>query len=112
VIPPLIGYSFERKDSPTASGGVGLYLSDSLQYTIHEDLSLNLPHCEDLWIDIKVNQSSPFSKSNPNNIQNLIIGVIYRHPGRKYDDFREKLCNQLLLLNEKKMKYYIVSTIL
>ena len=33
---------------------------------------------------------------------------IDRHPGRKYEDFCEKLCNQLLLLGEKKCKYVVV----
>ena len=111
VVPTLKGYSFEHVDSPTAAGGVGFYLSDSLQYTICEDLALGLPNCEDLWINIKFNGSQPYSKPNPKNIQNLVVGIIYRHPGRKYDEFREKLSNQMLLLNQKKIKYYIVGDI-
>ena len=42
------------------------------------------------------------------NKQRIILGIIYRHPGSKYDYFSEKLCNQLLKLNEKKTKYVIV----
>ena len=72
VVPPLKGYSFERTDSPTAAGGVGLYLSDSLQYSIRDDLALNLSHCEDLvWIDLKSmvkysnsNEKSSFFKTH------------------------------------------------
>ena len=60
TVPSLKGYEFERTDSPTEFGGVGLYLCDSLNYTIRKDLALNLPFCEDLWIDIKFNQSLPY----------------------------------------------------
>ena len=33
---------------------------------------------------------------------------MYRHPGRKYENFCDKFCNQLLLLDEKKYKYVVV----
>ena len=53
--------------------------------------------CEDLWLKIRINGN-----------EELIVGVIYRHPGRKYDAFCEKFCNQLDDLNLHKKKYYIV----
>ena len=37
-----------------------------------------------------------------------MIGVIYRHPNHSYHEFQEKLCNQLLLFDQMKIKYYIV----
>ena len=49
-------------------GGVGLFIKDSLQYTIREDLSIFLPHVfESLFVETQIT-----------NTQNVIIGVIYR----------------------------------
>ena len=104
-VPHLKGFNFERNDSTSAAGGVALYLSEKIQYTVNNELALNLPHCEDLWVTI-TNDSS--SSSKPNTLEKLVIAVIYRHPGRKYDEFREKLCDQLLSLDRQKIKYYIV----
>ena len=44
-------YKFIRNDSITLAGGVGLYIKESLKFTLRKDLSLNLQHCEDLWIE-------------------------------------------------------------
>ena len=89
-IPHLKGYNFERNDSTSAAGGVAFYISEKIQYTVNNELALNLPHCEDIWVTI-TNDSS--SNSKPNSLEKLVIAVIYRHPGRKYDEFREKLCD-------------------
>ena len=101
-IPTLEGYSFEYMNSPSSYGGVGVYLSNSLSYSKKHDLQLDIPGCEDIWIQIDLNAKS--SKSD----KSLVLGVIYRHPSSKYEYFSEKLCNQLLMLNQRKMKYIIV----
>ena len=63
-------YTFLRKDSPTCAGGVDFYIKGNLQYRIRNDLSLNVQHCEDLWIELKTKK------------ENLILAVIYRHPNK------------------------------
>ena len=40
-------YTFLRKDSSTNAGEVGLYIKQSMQFCLRNDLSLNLQHCED-----------------------------------------------------------------
>ena len=95
VIPAYHDYNFEHKNSSTAAGGVGVYLSNFLNYTVCNDISLNVPHCEDLWINVNLNTDN--SKSNSKTINKLMIGVIYRHPNHNYHEFQEKLCDQLLL---------------
>ena len=97
TVPPLTGYTFTNVNSPTTSGGVGFYVSDTLKYSVRPDLSLNIDACEDLWIEVfpELHNSSNFNK-------NIVVGVIYRHPGHKYDIFNEKLCAQLDLLNRNK----------
>ena len=103
--PALEGYTFEGVHSPTGDsrpGGVGLYLSDSIQYSVTSEFSLNEYKCEDIWLNLKVNSKS---KSN----SELIIGVVYRHNFvSNLDQFTEKFCNILLSLNQKKKNYYIV----
>ena len=51
-IPSLEGYSFERKDSPSVCGGVGVYVSNRINYSIRNDLDLDTDGCEDLWLEI------------------------------------------------------------
>ena len=38
----------------------------------------------------------------------LIIGIIYRHPGDHYHDFRDKLCENIYNINSSKCNYLIV----
>ena len=69
----LEGYSFESNDSPSAAGGASVYISKSIDYSVRKDLSLNVSHCEDMWMNIEVKNGKKF-----------VIGVIYRHPGHQY----------------------------
>ena len=97
--PPLEGYTYEGVHSPTGDsrpGGVGLYLSDSIQFSVNSEYSLKEFKCEDLWLNLKVN-------TNSKTKDDLIVGVVYRHNlVSNYDQFTEKFCNILLSLNEKK----------
>ena len=63
-------YTFVRKDSPTCADGVGFYIKGNMQYRIRNDLTLNIQHCEDLWIELETKKT------------NFIKVVIYRHPNK------------------------------
>ena len=102
TIPALPGYSFEHVDSSSSAGGVGLFVSDKLKYSLRNDISLQVKNCEDVWIEISIDSQSEKAKSH-----NIIIGVIYRHPGHKYDIFSDKLCNLLDVFNKSGQNYYI-----
>ena len=70
----LEGYSVKCEKPPTASGGVGIYVPDSSNYTVRNDLKLNVNVCEDLWIEIETDYKS---NDKPNIKQEkLIIGTI------------------------------------
>ena len=99
-VPVLNGYHFENVDSPTAAGGVGVFLSDKLKYSVRNDLSLNVANCADIWINLELQDHS-----------NLVLGVVYRHPGHNYSLFTEKICEKLNDLNLSKTKYVIVGDI-
>ena len=51
--------------TPLASGGVGLYINDSLKYTVFDKVSDEA--FQSLWIEIQLPQKS-----------NIICGIIYR----------------------------------
>jgi len=93
------GYSFECVNSPTQAGGVGIYISDNNNYSLRDDLQLNLDNCEDIWLNVELQDKS------------IVVGVIYRHPGHKYGTFCDKLCNTLNILNMSKSNYIIVGDI-
>ena len=46
-------YRFIRDESITHAGEVGLHMKDSLRFTLRKDFSLNLQHCEDLWLEVE-----------------------------------------------------------
>ena len=51
-------YNFLHNDSPTNAGGVAFYIKDTSQFPLRDDLSLNLPNCEYIWIQIKCKMSN------------------------------------------------------
>ena len=98
----LKGYKFERNDTPTNKGGVGVYVSDQLDYDIKDDLRLNIDNCEDLWVEIFGDRKTK------NSNKSLIIGVIYRHPNTPFKSFTHYLCRNIALLNKRNKKFIIV----
>ena len=57
---------------------------------------MNIPNCEDIWI-----------KLNLKNLNNCIVGTIYRHPHQIMKKFQEKLENTVEYLNDNKDTYYV-----
>ena len=96
------GYNFERNDSLTSKGSVGLYMMDHIGYEFRKDLNLNTNFCEDLWLELTLNN---LEKQNDDS---LVVGVIYRHPDHSYRSFKYKLCQTILKLNKEKKKFMIV----
>ena len=72
----------------TNAGGVGLYIKDSFQFSVNENVQCDLSVAETRWIDITLNSSS------------VIIAVVYRHPGSGADDIDRItiVCKKCLIL--------------
>ena len=85
---------FFHSDSPTLAGGVGICLKDTLKYS-RNSLSLNVPHCEDLWLEVHCKNS------------NFILGVIYRHPNQNFSLFQDTPHNQLRDFESIKLNYMV-----
>ena len=77
----LPNYNFIHAASPTNAGGVGLYISDSLEYEILGINSIDTSGCESLFIKL----------SNLTSKHLAIVGVIYRHPKNNIALFTDKL---------------------
>jgi len=60
-----------------------------LQYRRRNDLSINVQHCEDLWLELETQNNK------------LILAVIYRHPNKESSLFQDKLCDTLSDLTDK-----------
>ena len=54
-IPTIEGYFFVRNDGTTNMGGAGIFIKNNLEYSIREDLFLDLNDCENIWVEIKLN---------------------------------------------------------
>ena len=63
--PNIAGYTFEYVPTPLASGGVGLFINEALNYEILEKTSNEA--FQALWIEISFTQK-----------KNIICGIIYR----------------------------------
>ena len=88
-----------RDDSPR--GGVGLFISDNINFKIREDLSVFIPHVfESLFIEI-VNKSS----------KNTIVGVVYRpntEPHADLDVFQSNMFDIMSLIAIEQKSCYIL----
>ena len=86
-----------RKDSPSAAGGVGIYVKTELEVTIADGLNLNIDECEDLWLQVKLLNNKQFTTA-----------AIYRHPRHNFEQFQYALLNSIEKLNKLNYKYYIL----
>ena len=103
----LEGYKFEGCPSPTNSGGAGIFIREDFCYDIREDISLNADNCEDKWIEMNIKETS---RQNNRYLRGkkFVVGIIYRHPGYKYEDFSSKLCDIIEILNQNRTDFIIM----
>ena len=107
----LTGYKFEGCPTATSAGGVGIYIHEDIGYNVREDLKLNVENCEDVWVELILKGSAPRKNTNCRNDKTLVIGIIYRHPDRKYEDFSEKLCDIIEKLNQTRKDFVIMGDV-
>ena len=84
------GYIFVNTNSKTAAGGVGLYVSEELEFSRRRDLDLCLDGVESCWIELPRKRQ-----------KSVLIGCVYKHPSSDRDSFFEALRTQLEDLNNK-----------
>ena len=70
---------FFHHDSPFNAGVVGIYVRQNLNDRLRADISLNIPKCKDIWIEISTYHGS------------IIFAAIYRHPKTDFKNFEDSL---------------------
>ena len=66
-------YTFCHSSSYSAAGGVGIYINDSLQYRIRDDLKFLEEGNENTWIKI-IKNNSIFCNKNHQYLKNIMVG--------------------------------------
>ena len=92
----LGGYHFYHKGTTTSWRGVGLFIKESLSISICKKFELNIPNCEDMWIQVDLG-----------NNKNWVVVVIYRHPKQKLSEFCNSFESTIEKLNSRKLMYNI-----
>ena len=93
-----MNYSFINKTRQFKNGGVGMYISNHLEFKIREDLSI---YDEEIF-------ESLFIEIHSQKTKNKIIGIVYRPPNNKYNKFEEHLTNVLGHLNKEDKDTFII----
>jgi hypothetical protein len=83
------GYIFLGVNSKTSAGGVGIYISENINFTRRNDLDLALTEgVENCWIEIQRTKQ-----------KNVVIGCIYRGAIAKSRDFSRSYRDKIKLIN-------------
>ena len=98
----LEGYGFLHSDNKKCAGGVGLYIKDTIKFSINQCSKICLLNAEHQWIDIQ-------TKRGP-----IAIEVVYRHPDNSattIDKFNKEMNELFLTLNMSKRPFYCIGNI-
>ena len=87
-------------NSKSAAGGVGLYVSEELEFTRRCDFNLCQDGVESCWIELPQKRQ-----------KSVMIGCIYRHPSSHRGSFYEALKPQLERLNNKEHEVFVLGAI-
>ena len=94
------GYTFLSTNSKSAAGGVGLYVSEELEFARRCDLNLCQDGVESCWIELPRKRQ-----------KSVLIVCIYRHPSSHRGSFYEALKAQLKRLNNKWHEVFVLGDI-
>ena len=95
------GHNFIHSDSSSRAGGVGLYIKDSLTFTLKEELDLNTNSLENIWIQIEISD----------NKKPITIGVVYRHPvyvAEQLESFNKAMEELFSKLSSNNKEFYSI----
>ena len=97
----MAGYRSEHNyRTDRAGGGVSLYIKDSVEYIVREELTYRIANIETLFIEIP--------KYQMNNKQAVIIGVLYRPPDTNISVFNDYLTEILSKIKTENKSLYLL----
>ena len=91
------GYEFVFANSFSSAGGVGVYVSSTIGFSVIAKNVINAG-CEDIWVSINCNQTT----------KKTVMATIYRHPSSDTQLFIQELNNKLLELNLSNANLFLV----
>ena len=92
----IFNYDFFHTNSPTQSGGSGLYISKNLNAIHRPGLKFSIPLVESSWCEIISGNARP----------NIIVGCIYRHPTCNLSAFTSEF--ETMLKEISQYEFYIL----
>ena len=97
--PDISGYNFVHNPRKDRTGeGVGLYLADNFDFKYRPDLVFSCTECaESLFVEI-----------NRPKEKNIIVGVVYRPPNQKLQNFMNSLDLLLASISKENKICYVV----
>ena len=72
----ISNYKFLHNDSAICAGAVGLFIKETTKFCFRDDLLLHLQDCEDLWLEIKFNESNLYIVTPNKNYYYLMINFV------------------------------------
>lgn len=85
----------QERAGQTSGGGVSLFVHNSIDFKIRNDLSINNVDCESISIEI-LNKHS----------KNIIASVIYRQPAGNFDNFKQYFKTCMSKVNNSNKLFY------
>ena len=92
------GYIFVNTNSPTSAGGVGIYISQDLEFIRRHDLEIAEGGIESCWIEITRSRQ-----------KNVVFGCLNRHPLYDCGKFHNMLQEILENLNKRSKEAFVLS---
>ena len=92
----ISGYTFLHVNSVSNFGGMGIYVSDLLQFK-RLSFEVSFSGSESIWINF----------TYPGTDINYVVGTVYRHPNSNADDFMEFLNDNLTKLNLYHKRFFV-----
>jgi hypothetical protein len=81
--------------SDRSGGGVSLFISNRLQYTVISDMSLSRDYFESVFVEFPNGSLTDYNKT-------LLLGIVYRPPRYNHDEFMEILLDIFSKIHQKK----------
>ena len=93
----LSGYEFIYYPTKKRAGGVAMYVSTIYQFEITDIFNIDCDDCENLWIKLS------HVRTNAKNI----VGVVYRHPTPKHENFISALNESIMKITKTNQTFYL-----
>ena len=93
----LPGYEFIYYPTKKKAGGVAMYVSTIYQFEITDIFNIDCDDCENLWTKLS------HVRTNAKNI----VGVVYRHPTPKHENFISALNESIMKITKTNQTFYL-----